>query len=392
MYVHARGLGLGCRFTDDAAQKPTGPRHLDRDDPPLCDARTEVRSRQGEPPHPKPLLDRAPLQISDSGDRSSVSYQADKGIDSPLLCAVQQMILAVLPSDPPSSAPSTSSTSSSSASTSRSSSRPPSRLLIVVWSLEQDPNLVADDRSARRRTNGKKGAVPVEVPRLGGRGAAGAEGKDSSVEVEMAALSLQEGQDSVPKRSTTEDREDDDDKDDKDEDEPAQDVFVPWARQNQISKAEKAAAAKSANPASTSTATNCAPSRADPTSADSASRPPPAATPAASSAAVSSIPTELKPAPTFNRYYHLFRHYELSNLVRSAALQLGLAFSAPESYPLPEVDFVAPSSSDDDDDGRGRRAVNERDGWEAKVRLCEERWERENWVVEVEVGWERSAQ
>jgi len=81
--------------------------------------------------------------------------------------------------------------------------------------------------------------------------------------------------------------------------------------------------------------------------------------------------------PTFNRYYHLFTQYELSSLVRSAALNLNLSFECPEDYPLdPSICLSR------EDEGAKR-------GWKGVVRLKEERWERENWVVEIEVGWWR---
>lgn len=83
-----------------------------------------------------------------------------------------------------------------------------------------------------------------------------------------------------------------------------------------------------------------------------------------------------EPKPTFNRYYHLFSHYELSSLVQAAAESLGLAFEHPQGYPL---ERSSPTGT------------GERTEWERYVKLEEERWERENWVVEIAVGWRRRA-
>lgn len=74
--------------------------------------------------------------------------------------------------------------------------------------------------------------------------------------------------------------------------------------------------------------------------------------------------------PTFNRYYHLFRQWELSGLVRSAARSLGARFECP--YELGE-------------DLNGVEGLSLGDG--LVVELVEERWERENWVGEVVVRW-----
>ncbi|GAA5941565.1 hypothetical protein JCM3775_005112 [Rhodotorula graminis] len=276
--------------------------------------------------------------------------------------SVKQMILAVLPPSPP--------TTSSSSSTHSPSSPapPPSKLLIVVWSVEQDPSLAArgGDRSARRTTGGKKGAVPVDAPlegsreaQVGGEGAgerAGATGK-------------------------------------------GQDVFVPWERQEQVPrKRDKGTprdrrpkmgpdppAAGQASPASTPPSRDPAPepaTAAGDTAAplDSTLSPPPA-------------PAATDPKPTFNRYYHLFQQYELSVLVARAAQQLGLAFAAPDGYVLGDEarEGEAGEREGQDDDGRrdGGEVCARDEDWEAYVELEEERWERENWVVEVAVGWRR---
>ncbi|BGP49772.1 tRNA methyltransferase, has a role in tRNA modification [Rhodotorula kratochvilovae] len=231
--------------------------------------------------------------------------------------SVKQLILAVLPPSPPSS-PSPFSSSSSAP----PAPPAPAKLLIVVWSLEQDPSLSSrgGDRSARRTTGGKKGAVPIPGERDG----------------------------------------------------EAQDVFVPWERQEQMPRAEKVKAPRQRrkkgdkhNAAGAAAAEEAAlPVDAPPAPAD------PSAAPAPDPA----------PKPTFNRYYHLFRAFELSSLVASAAAQLSLTFSAPEGYPIE----LLPAEGK-----KARCAVEEREGWEAFVRLEEERWERENWVVEVAVGWRR---
>ncbi|GAA5879249.1 hypothetical protein JCM3774_003534 [Rhodotorula dairenensis] len=291
--------------------------------------------------------------------------------------AVKQMILAVLAPNPPSSS---SSSSSSSASATFSAAQPRrSRLLIVVWSLEQDPALVADDRSARRTRGGKKGAVPAPVPVPSG--------PEDALATETRNLSLNAGEDMRG----------------------GQDVFVPWARQNQVPRRQPTAAnpGAAADPRpppragkdSSSQPSTMARSPPPPTRADSSGA---AAAVQQSDRGAATAPHSSPPTPppqsqfkdqakkeeqtaaaatttpqTFQRYYHLFRQYELSQLVQTAATQLGLAFSRPESYPLPPP--PPPPLSSPYLSGE----------WRAHVWLCEERWERENWVVEVEVGWER---
>ncbi|GAA6054721.1 hypothetical protein JCM3770_000048 [Rhodotorula araucariae] len=242
--------------------------------------------------------------------------------------SVKQLILAVLPpSPPPSPAP----------------NPPPAKLLIVVWSLEQDPTLASrgGDRSARRTTGGKKGAVPVPAVTAGlGDGALAAGG---------------------------------------------QDVFVPWERQEQLprlqnkptprqrrEKGARAAAGPAGQDGGAARAADEGESPSAPAGEASAEHANPPASPALTP----------DPKPTFNRYYHLFRAYELSSLIAAAAAQLSLRFSAPEAYPID----VPPVATD------ARQAVEELPEWEAFVRLEEERWERENWVVEVAVGWRRSYQ
>ncbi|BGP33578.1 tRNA methyltransferase, has a role in tRNA modification [Rhodotorula toruloides] len=214
--------------------------------------------------------------------------------------AVKQMILSVLPSCPP------------------ASFDPPyrvSKLLIVVWSLEQDPTIVGGDRSARRTTGGKKGAVPVAGP-------------DGEEEDEFK--------------------------------EKGRDVFVPWERQEAKQKTEKAPKKRrrrgqegeGGGESSTAATT-------EPPSTDSA---PAAPTPA-----------------TFNRYYHLFRHRELTKLVMQASNALSLGWEVYGEWFFPIELAARPPDA--------QKVVEEEEGWDAFVRIVEERWERENWVVEVEVGW-----
>ena len=374
---------------------PTGPRHLDRDDPPLCHARTQDRIHQS---------------------RSLSPRSCPQKLTTPR--RAQQMILAVLPpTPPPVDRP----------------RRSPSRILIVVWSLgenappppgrppggprpaacprAQPPPLGAPDRPARRTRGGKQGAVPA--PLASGGSAASSGGDDEA----RRTLEGEEGAAIVE----------------------VQDVFVPWARQNQIPRRQQKAsggvssstgASSSSSGASASASASAKkqqpvlPKRSEkrdqspssskgaalqkvPSSATGAATEPsdkpdnaaeaaaaavtasPAPAPAAAEAGGNSeetattsttAGTETETAPTFNRYYHLFRHYELSSLVQSAASQLGLAFSHPDGYPLPSS---KPSSSEEE----AKDTKNGEGEWEASVRLCEERWERENWVVEVEVGW-----
>ncbi|GAA5921952.1 hypothetical protein JCM1841_005012 [Sporobolomyces salmonicolor] len=243
--------------------------------------------------------------------------------------AIKQMILAVLPpSPPPSSSPSSASASS-----------PESQLLIVVWSLEQDPSLLGA-RSARRTTGGKKGAIPV---------------------------------------SSTSQAE-------KEESQDTQDVFVPWERQEQQVKQPKpprrargtASAPLNGSPPAPSTsppsgpATDSARLSASALPAASPADSPPSTPPSDSPAPRPPVPN---PKPTFNRYYHLFRQYELSCLVQSAANQLGFSFSAPDDYPV----------------DKSSAFQKDKQGWEVQVRIKEERWERENWVVEAGVAWRRAS-
>jgi len=240
------------------------------------------------------------------------------------------MILSILPLSPPSS--------------SSSNSSPPQtgRILIVVWSSEQDPSLLGA-RSARRTTGGKKGAIEIELNE--GEGEEGLRGKD---------------------------------------------VFVPWEKQGEVVPRKKKEPTPRRRKPTPSSETKVEEGRSEkekeetipPTnqisnlnlsSSSFTSSPTPTPSPT-----IIDSKTEGEPSkPTFNRYYHLFTQYELSSLVRSAALDLKLSFECPEDYPLdPSI-----SLSREDEEEKG--------GWKGVVRLKEERWERENWVVEIEVGWRK---
>ncbi|GAA5894346.1 hypothetical protein JCM6882_007637 [Rhodosporidiobolus microsporus] len=260
--------------------------------------------------------------------------------------SIKQMILAVLPLSPPS-------TSTSSSSSSSSPAPPEAQLLIVVWSLEQDPSLLGA-RSARRTTGGKKGAVPVS----------------SLIAAEDAA-----GRPPATGEGTGAGEEQD------------QDVFVPWERQEpQVKKVkppkqprgrrapvDDAAPPTSEEPLSPPVSSSSEPIVPQPT-------PQPAPSPIDASP---SVPSDPLPAakPTFNRYYHLFRQYELSSLCRTAAAELRISFTCPAGYALePEKEETGSAAA---------AAVRAVEGWEAYLTVHEERWERENWVVELGVGWRR---
>lgn len=141
-----------------------------------------------------------------------------------------------------------------------------------------------------------------------------------------------------------------------------QDVFVPWELQapripkpkkpSAMTKAERAAAKLAAEEQA-----------------------------AAEAAAAATAAAPVEPKPTFQRYYHLFRQYELSSLFLAAAQSLGATFDAPKDYPLAsEVDTVA--------DELARTRISAAAGeWQVQVEIKEERWERENWVVEAAVRW-----
>ncbi|KAK4050224.1 tRNA methyltransferase, has a role in tRNA modification [Microbotryomycetes sp. JL201] len=72
---------------------------------------------------------------------------------------------------------------------------------------------------------------------------------------------------------------------------------------------------------------------------------------------------------TFQRYYHLFKRFELAGLVAQAAARIGATFKQPQGYPAVDTNAAC----------GGER--------ELLVELKEERWERENWVAVIHVGW-----
>ena len=139
-----------------------------------------------------------------------------------------------------------------------------------------------------------------------------------------------------------------------------QDVFVPWELQApKAPKAPKISSLSKAERAARKTAEEA-----------EAARPAPLA----------------EPKPTFNRYYHLFRRYELSALVRWAARDLGARFVCPSSYKLEDAAAL-------EDVAEGMRRVDlgaTEAGWELVVELVEERWERENWVGDIALRWQKS--
>lgn len=225
------------------------------------------------------------------------------------------------------------------------------QILIVVWSLEQDPSFLGA-RSARRTTGGKKGAIPVSS--LG----------------EKPVEAVDDGEEAEE-----------------------QDVFVPWEKQEpQVKKVKPERVKKGgqrepqngANPAPTSeSSSTLVDSAASLSISDTPSSNPPAAADPQLPLTSPFQPPE-PPKPTFNRYYHLFRQYELTTLCASAAAQLGLSFSCPEGYPL------EPPTAEEE--GGANVKFEARDGYEPYLRVKEERWERENWVVELGVGWRREQQ
>ncbi|GAA6060657.1 hypothetical protein JCM10212_001213 [Sporobolomyces blumeae] len=287
--------------------------------------------------------------------------------------AIKQMILAVLPLSPP--------TASSSSST---SNPPESLLLVVVWSLEQDPSLLGA-RSARRTTGGKQGAIEIEPLDPTGR---------ASRRQESERTNANRGEERAEDAAGT--------LDDARRDREGKDVFVPWERQEQVPrKVKEPKKPKVRTPAIDADAASAVERRLaavaldkqEPVDADRSQSPSTrqaadaAARPPANSDGPSTPALEPEPKPTFNRYYHLFSHYELSTLVQRAARSLDVAFEAPTDYPLEGDWSERVSSRGLDEEGTEGRQGRE---WEAYVRLVEERWERENWVVEVAVGWRRS--
>lgn len=204
-------------------------------------------------------------------------------------------------------------------------------ILIFVWALEQDPKY-AGVGSARQ---GKKGAVPIaEVPHV----SIHEDERGERVEQGEEGLDSQEGQ---------------------------QDVFVPWALQApatprarklpmdkevraKLKKKTRAEWEESQLPSSLETlAVNAVASEKE------------------GGDQLADAPEE---RPNFNRYYHLFRHLELSDLVRQAANSLGARYIDSSSS--------TPSNEQNTTPGNGQGIA---------VELKREVWERENWVVEIGV-------
>lgn len=157
------------------------------------------------------------------------------------------------------------------------------------------------------------------------------------------------------------------------------DVFVPWEKQAEpVPRKKKEPTPRRRNKPNTTTTASEITTREeekdDLITSDQLSHlnlsSPPNSTPSPPPTLPPDESTLEAPKPTYNRYYHLFTQFELSSLVRSAALELDLSFECPIEYPLEPV----------------REEVGE-GGGRGFVRLEEERWERENWVVELEVGW-----
>ncbi|KAM0753406.1 hypothetical protein T439DRAFT_324047 [Meredithblackwellia eburnea MCA 4105] len=231
--------------------------------------------------------------------------------------AIKQLILTVRPPKP----------TTTTTSTITSTSSLPSKILISVWSLEQDPSL-SGVGSARRP--GKKGTVPIDDPTL--------------------VENVQE-----------------------------QDVFVPWSLQPPMVKTrERLPRPKKGEKVASRRRTRVVDNDDDPRDDQEP------------------LTKELdelkvddggkvggkedgegggeKTVEVFNRYYHLFRHGELSRLVRLAA----------EDEKVAGV-FVQEPAADEDEssekEGQGE--------WKLHISLegGEERWERENWAVEINVRW-----
>lgn len=103
---------------------------------------------------------------------------------------------------------------------------------------------------------------------------------------------------------------------------------------------------------------------------------PPAEDAAPMATAPAPAPASAPAQPTFHRYYHLFRHGELSALAVRAARELGAAM----------VD------RSDDQIARLGAEVEEANaaadkGWVREVELKCESWERENWAAQIGVNW-----
>ncbi|GAA5905903.1 tRNA (carboxymethyluridine(34)-5-O)-methyltransferase [Sporobolomyces salmoneus] len=273
--------------------------------------------------------------------------------------SIKQMILSILPASPPTS-PAT-------------STRRPGQILIVVWSLEQDPSLLGA-RSARRTTGGKKGAIEIEMDELLEQQRKD-QGRSQPIDAPEGEGPREGNEGEVERRG--------------------KDVFVPWEKQKEVVPRKKKEPTprrkhpKKGHPTAPSQETGGEEndsttkvengvsnlSITEPAPSSDSTTPQPGPTPE------STTPEEEPSLPTFNRYYHLFSHYELSSLIQSAADSLSLEFECPPDYPLGQTTIQA--------DGREQKEEGEGE-WRGYVKLKEERWERENWVAEIEVGWRRS--
>lgn len=293
------------------------------------------------------------------------------------------MILSILPPSPPPS-PSVNSSSTTNL------RRQPGQILIVVWSLEQDPSLLGA-RSARRTTGGKKGAIEIELDdHLLLLQQRKDQGRATEEEVEEGEQVIQDGVGEVGGGG-------DDKRKVKGK---GKDVFVPWEKQEPVIPRKKkeptprrGGVRGSGNKKQQAAVTTSLPEKEeggevgegisklslkeDKTTTRKEEEQPPSTT-TTSDPTPTPTPVATPPKPTFNRYYHLFSHYELSSLVQNAAESLNLQFEYPPDYPLDDKDreFTAGEKKEEGE-------------WEGYVKLKEERWERENWVAEIEVGWRR---
>ena len=254
---------------------------------------------------------------------------------------IQQLILAVVPRLPPSPSTSTPSTSTS-------SSSQVGTVLICVWALEQDPAF--NGKGSARRA--KRGTVPISSLTTPAdtssslRSGDEAESTSTLEERGVEKLSLEDGVDS-------------------------QDVFVPWSLQGPaIPKKKKPYPPTKGDRIRANPKTDSRPSASLTSSAPSES--------VVEVAEESSVIAVVEKA-SFNRYYHLFRHFELSDLVRQAAQSIGATY-------LDHSGSTAGSQSAEE--GLGG-TLGRREGWRLQVELKKESWERENWVVEIGVRWLR---
>lgn len=208
-------------------------------------------------------------------------------------------------------------------------------MLICVWALEQDPAF--NGKGSARRA--KRGTVPIST-------------LATPTAPTSAETTLETGVDTLRLNETAD----------------SQDVFVPWSLQGpSLPKKKKA----------------YPPAKGERVR----SNPKVDGRLASQSLASTDSPTEEKPVEdvsavvvpekaSFNRYYHLFRHFELSDLVRQAAQSIGA------SYIDHSGSTIAVSVGDEAEVSFGKR-----EGGRLEVELKEETWERENWVVEIGVRW-----